>query len=106
MLKVILNRLKPKAEEIIAEEQARFLAGRSTTEPIFNLRILCEMYLQHQQNPYPVSIDFKNAFDRLLHPVLWASMRKYKISANVVRTTEQLYDKATREVQKNGSIGE
>ena len=30
MLKVILNRLNPQAEEIIAEEQAGFRAGRST----------------------------------------------------------------------------
>ena len=52
MLKIILNRLQPQAEEIIAEEQAGFRAGRSTTEQIFNLRILCEKYLQHQQNLY------------------------------------------------------
>ncbi|MEW8546335.1 MAG: reverse transcriptase domain-containing protein, partial [Candidatus Thiodiazotropha sp.] len=38
MLKVILNRLKPQAEEIIAEEQAGFRARRSTTEQIFNDR--------------------------------------------------------------------
>ena len=44
MLKVILNRLKPQAEKIIAEEQAGFRAGRSTTEQIFNLRILCEKW--------------------------------------------------------------
>ncbi len=42
MLKIILNRLKPQAEKIVAEEQAGFRAGRSTTEQIFNLRILCE----------------------------------------------------------------
>ena len=48
MLKVILNRLKQQAEKIIAEEQAGFRAGRSTTEQIFNLRILCEKYLRHQ----------------------------------------------------------
>ena len=47
---VILNRLKPQAEKIIAEEQAGFTAGMSTTEQIFNLRILCEKYLQHQQD--------------------------------------------------------
>ena len=58
MLKIILNRLQPQAEEIIAEEQAGFRAGRSTTELIFNLRILCEKYLQHQQNLYHVFIDF------------------------------------------------
>ena len=32
-------------------------------------------------------------------------MRKYNISANVVRTIEQLYDKATSAVQMNGSMG-
>ena len=38
--------------EIIAEEQAGFRAGWSTTEQIFNLCILCEKYLQHQQDLY------------------------------------------------------
>ena len=50
MLKIILNRLKPQVEKIIAEEQAGFRAGRSTTEQIFNVHILCEKYLQHQQD--------------------------------------------------------
>ena len=45
MLKIILNSLKPQAEEIIAEERGGFRAGRSTTEQIFNPRILCEKYL-------------------------------------------------------------
>ncbi len=57
-LKIILNRLKPQAEKIIAEEQAGFRAGRNTTEQIFNLRILCEKYLQRQQDLYHVFIDF------------------------------------------------
>ena len=33
-------------------------------------------------------------------------MRKYNISANQVRNIEQLFDKATKAVQMNGSIGE
>ena len=33
-------------------------------------------------------------------------MRKYSISANLDRTIEQLYDKATSAVQMNGSMGE
>ena len=67
MLKIIFNRLRPQAEKIIAEEQAGFRAGRSTTEQIFNLCILCEKYLQHQQDLYHVFIDFKKAFDRVWH---------------------------------------
>ena len=63
-LKIILNRLKPQAEKIITEEQAGIRAGRSTTEQIFNVRILCKKYLHHQQNLYHIFIDFKKAFDR------------------------------------------
>ena len=91
MLKIILNRLQPQAEEIIAEKQAGFRAGRSTTEQIFNLRILCEKYLQHQQNLYHVFVDFKKAFDRVWHEALWATMRKYNINASIIRAIENLY---------------
>ena len=69
MLKIILNRLKPRAE-IIAEEQVGFRAGRSTTKQIFNLRILCEKHLQHQQDLHYVFIDFKKAIDRVWHAAL------------------------------------
>ena len=106
MLKNILNRLQPQAEEIIAEEQAGFRAGRSTTEQIFSLRILCEKYLQHQQNLYHVFIDFKKAFDRGWHEALWATMRKYNINASIIRAIENLYDKAQSAVLFNGSTGE
>ena len=106
MLKIILNRLQPQAEEIFAEEQAGFRAGRSTTEPIFILRILCEKYLQHQQNLYHVFIDFKKAFDRVWHEALWATLRKYNINASIIRAIENLYDKAQSAVLFNGSIGE
>ena len=39
LLNVILNRLRPQAENIIAEEQAGFRVGRSISEQIFNLRM-------------------------------------------------------------------
>ena len=88
MLKTILNRLQPQAEEIIAEQQDGFRAGRSTREQIFNLRILCEKSLQHQQNLYHVFIDFKKAFERVWHETLWATMRKYNINASIIRAIE------------------
>ena len=106
MLKILLNRLKPQAEKIIAEEQADFRPGRSTTEQICNLRILCEKYLQHQQDLYHVFVDFKKAFDRVLHAALWATMRQYNINTNLIRMIQNLYDKATSAVYLNNSIGD
>ena len=90
----------------IAEEQAGFRAGRSTTEQIFSLRILDEKYLQHQQNLYHVFIDFKKAFDRVWREALWATMREYNINASIIWAIENLYDKAQSAVLFNGSIGE
>ena len=40
MLNVILNRLKPQAEDAIAKEQAGFRVGTSTTEQILKLQNL------------------------------------------------------------------
>ena len=76
MLKIILNSLKPRTEKIIAEQQAGFRAGRSTTKQIFNLRILCEKYVQHQQDLYHVFRDFQKIFARVWHAALWATMKK------------------------------
>ena len=106
MLKIILNRLKPQVEKTIAEEQAGFRAGRSTTEQIFNLKILCEKYLQHQQDLYHVFIDLKKAVDRVWHAALWATMKKYNISTNLIRVIKNFYDKATSAVLFNSGIGD
>ena len=95
MLKTILNRLKPQAKKFIAKEQAGFRVGRSTTEQILNLRILCEKSLQHQQDFYHVFTGFKKAFGRVWHAALWANMKKYNISTNHIRVIKNLYDKAT-----------
>ena len=105
-MKIVLNRLKPQAEKIIAEEQAGFRARRSTTEQIFNLRILCERYLQHQQNLYHIFVDFKKAFDRVWHAALWATLRAYNINANLINVIQQLYDRASSAVYLNGSVGD
>ena len=59
MLMIILNRLKPQAEKIIAEEQAAFRAERSTTEQTFNLQIRCDKNVQHQQDLYYVVKDLE-----------------------------------------------
>ena len=75
MLKVILNR-------------------QICVKSISNISRICTMS----------SLISKKAFDRIWHAALWATMRKYNISANLVPTTEQLYGKATSAVQMNGSI--
>ena len=47
MLRVILNRLKAKAEELLTTNQADFRPGRSTVEEISNSRVMTEKHIQH-----------------------------------------------------------
>ena len=54
------------------------------------LRILFGKYLQHQQDLYLVFMDLKKAFDRAWHAALWATMKKYNISANLIRVIKNL----------------
>ncbi|GFR65860.1 endonuclease-reverse transcriptase [Elysia marginata] len=106
MLRVILNRLKPKAEEIFAEEQAGFRAGRSTVEQIFNCRILIEKHMQHQRDLFHNFIDFKKAFDRVWWlDGLWHVLRGFNIDEGLVKTIESLYMNSNSAVFLNNTIG-
>ena len=106
MLKVLLNKLRTQAEEIIAEEQAGFRSGGSIMEQIFNLRVLCEKYNQHQQDIFHVFIDFKKAFDRVWHKALWATMKLYNMGQKLIPTIEQLYSKVNSAVFAQGKVGD
>ena len=106
MLKIILHRLHHSTEEFISEEQAGFRKGRSTSEQIFNLRIISEKYAQHNKPLYHVFIDFKKAFDRVWHEALWSSMKRFNINLKLIEAIQSLYSKAESAVYSDGQIGE
>lgn len=106
MLRILLNRLKTKAEEILAEEQAGFRAGRSTVEQIFNSRVLIEKHLQHQRDLFHNFIDFKKAFDRVWHDGLWHVLRGFNIEEGLVQTMQALYAHSSSAVLLNNKIGD
>ena len=105
MLRIILNRLKSKAEELLSEEQAGFRAGRSTVEQIFNCRVLIENHLQHQQDLFHNFIDFKKAFDRVWHDGLWHVLGGYGVDNRIVGVIEDLYKQSSSAVLLNNQIG-
>ena len=67
MQKVILNRLKPQAEEIIAEEQAGFRAGRSTKNRSLTLESCVKSTSNISRICTMSSLISKKAFDRVWH---------------------------------------
>ena len=47
LLRIIINRMNPQAEEILAEEHTVFRKNRNTREHILNSRILAEKHIEH-----------------------------------------------------------
>ena len=101
LLKVILNRLQPQAEAILAEEQAGFRKGRSCAEQIFNLRLVCEKYRELGKPVYHTFVDYKKCFDRIWQNGLWAVMRRFNIDRGLVNSIAALY-KVSRSVVLSG----
>ena len=73
---------------------------------IFNLRIICDKYIQHQQNFVHAFTDFEKVFDRVWHAALWATVKKYNISTNLIQVIKNVFNKATSAVLFNSSIGD
>ena len=67
LLKIIQERIRTKTEPEIADEQAGFRRGRGTRDQVNNLRIIMQKARQHQQPLYMCFVDFKKAFDLVLH---------------------------------------
>ena len=105
LLRIILNRLNPQAETILAEEQAGFRKSRSTIEQILNGRILMEKHIENNKDVYHNFIDFKKAFDRVWHKGLWQSMYNFGISQDIIEIIELLYSSSTSAVLINNVTG-
>ena len=100
MLRVILNRLKAKTEELLVEEQAGFGPGRSAVERIFNSRVIMEKYLQHQRDLFHNFIYLK-VFDRTWHAGLWQVIRNFNINEGLVQAIPSLYENSSSSVLLN-----
>ena len=51
-------------------------------------------------------MESKKTFDRVWRAALWATMKKYNISINLIRVIKNPYDKTTSAVLFNSSIGD
>ena len=105
MFLFILNRLKAKVEELLAEEQAGFRPGRSTLEQIFNSRVIIEKHLQHQCDLFNNFIDFKKSCDRVWPIGLWQALRSLSIYG-LVQAIQALRENSSSSVLLNSQLEE
>ena len=101
MLKSILNSIEATSGEDNRRRTGRLQGRKEPTEQTFNLRILCEKYVQHQQDLYHVFIDFKKALDRVWHAALWATMKNTRSAPTSM--TRPLVPSSSTAAEETGS---
>lgn len=102
----IYNRLNDWAEEnqILHENQSGFRRNRGTMDNIFSLTAIAHIYLRLRKSRlYAIFVDFKKAFDSILHVLLWENLYKNGISSKLIRLIKNLYDKAKIKIERGDS---
>lgn len=82
---VILNRLKPIAENVLGDYQCGFRPGRSTTDQIFNIRQIMEKMYEFGIDIHQLFVDFRQAYDSIDRRALWTAMGELGVPSKYIR---------------------
>ena len=88
---------------VLVEEQAGFRKGYSTTDHIFNLKRLIDLYLFRGKKLYCAFIDYKKAFDSVNRVYLWQKLLSNNVDGKMFRIIHSLYANAKSCVQIGNS---
>lgn len=79
---------------ILGEEQAGFREGYSTTDHIFTLYSIIDLYLHKGKRVYCAFIDYKKAFDLIDRTSLWLKLISNGINGKVITVIHNMYNNA------------
>ena len=105
-MRVLLNRMKPKIEEGLREEQAGFRGGRSTVDQIFSLRQILEKRWEFALPVYCAFIDLEKAYDSVWREGMWKVAEYYGIPTVIVDLLRSWYTGISSCVRVDGEEGE
>ena len=89
---------------LLGEDQAGFRAGYSTTDHIFTLSCIIDIYLQNKKRVYCAFVDYKKAFDLVNRSALWSKLIGNGINGKVINVIFNLYKNAKSCVKVNNNI--
>ena len=89
--RVLINRIRDKTENAIAEVQGGFRKGRGCADQTFIVRQICEKYIAKNKDVYFAFLDLEKAYDRIDRKAMWKVLRIYGIGGRLLRAVESLY---------------
>ena len=82
--RLLINMIRDKTENVIAEVQVGFRRGRGCTDQIFIVRQICEKYLGKGKDVYFAILDLAKAYDRVDRDAMWNVLRLYGIGGRLL----------------------
>ncbi len=85
LARVLYTILLPHAETVIGEYQCGFRKNRSTTDQIFNLRLILQRGSEFNVQTHHLFIDFKQAYDQVKRRELFVVMKELGFETKLIR---------------------
>ena len=103
--KAILNRLKPRAEQLLQESPCGFCCGRSCADQLFSLRMLMEKAREYHHPICACFIDLKKAYDSVHRESLWCILQhSYHLPPKLLTIMRALHEHSTAAVRAYGKL--
>ncbi|KAA5777939.1 hypothetical protein F3H09_32685 [Pseudomonas aeruginosa] len=83
MLHILNERLKSCLATQIVPEQAGFVKGKGTREPILIVRQIIEKPREFNMQTFICLVDFQKAFDSVKWPHLWKTLENMGVSKHL-----------------------
>ena len=91
LLRVIINRMRNKINFEISEEQYGFQPDKGTRNAIFIMRMISERAIEVKTPLYVCFVDYKKAFDRVKHDLIFQQLNDIGIDDKDIRLLQTLY---------------
>ena len=88
----------------IHECQAGFRKNYSTIDHVFTLSAMVHKQLSYHRKMYVAFIDFRKAFDSVVHSKLWQVLRKNGIHGRMYNAIVSMYEVVKAKVRANGEV--
>jgi hypothetical protein len=104
VLNSIIYKLWAETHNFIPKEQFGFRKAVSTSDAVFVLHTIAEnQSLQQKNKLYCCFVDFKKAFDSVLHSLLWKKLSTMKLNPQILKVLQSYYSKSSSYVR--GALG-
>lgn len=102
--RILCTRLTSYCEQadVLPENQCGFRAGRSCLDQVFTLSTVIHLNIRLPKSKvFAAFVDFRKAFDGLLHDVLWFKLFKLGVSVKFIKILKSMYNNAQVQIRIN-----